>query len=503
MHTSSQDRCLPTREKALQINLKTEVYGTFAEIGAGQEVAAQFFKAGLASGSIAKTMSAYDMTFSDAIYGPSERYVSIDRLYHMLKKEHDLLTKRLSFEAKRKTFFVFANTIVTISSSEKNGHGWIGVRFQLHPNTPPNDCVLHIVLKDQDIEWQQQTLGIVGVNLLYACYFFSNPDELVLSLKDNLREGSVEVDMFKLEGPDFSYIDNRLMSLKLVRSGLTEAAMFGPDGNVLQPSEALYKRDVLVLRGRFKPVTHVSVDMMLGAMKKFRRHKSVDVQSILPLSELTLNDLAEEGEIDEHDFLDRVDILCSLGQHVLISNYVKYFRLSTYISECTQGRAVGIIMGYGNLIRVFDESYYEQLRGGLLQAMGGLFGRNVFLFIYPCLKNNKMFTSQDVDLGDKQMLFNYLYQQGRIVDISATRKENLRIISDNVLSMLQNGEEGWEAFVPHKVSKAIKENSLFNYPTKVEVDRERLGVYCRPYRTIISFEMIVLYLKKLQILFGE
>ena len=417
-------------------------------------------------------MSAYDMTFSDAIYGPAKRYVSRDRLYHMLKKEYELLTKRLSFEVKRKTFFVFANTVVTTHSAEQHGHGWVGVRFQLHSSMPPNDCVLHIILKDQDTQWQQQALGIVGVNLLYACYFFTSPDELILSLKDNLREGSVEVDMFKIEGRDFSYIDNRLMSLKLVKSGLTKAAMFGPDGNVLQPSETLHKRDVLVLRGRFKPVTHVSVDMMLGAMKKFKRHQAVDVPNILPLSELTINDLTEEGAIDEHDFLDRVDILCSLGQHVLISNYVKYFKLSTYISECNQGRTVGIIMGYNNLTRIFDESYYEQLRGGLLEAMGGLFGRNSFVYVYPCLKENKLFTSQDVDLRDKHLLFSYLYQQGKIIDIPVAHKENLRIISDNVLSMLQAGEKGWEAFVPHKVSKAIKENSLFNYPKKVEVDRD-------------------------------
>ena len=462
---------MTTREKALRLNIRREVYGTFAEIGAGQEVAAEFFKAGLASGSVAKTISAYDMAFSDAIYGPTERYVSSDRLYHMLDKEYSLLAKRLNFRAKRTTFFVFANTVSTSSTEDNSAHGWVGVRFQLHPLRPPNDCIFHVLLKDPDTQWQQQVLGVVGVNLLYACYCISDPEAFIVSLKENLRKNSMEIDMFQLVGPDFRHIDNRLMSLKLVKNGLTKAAMFGPDGRVLQPSEILNKQDVLMLRGRFKPVTHVSVDMMLGAAKQFRKHPKINKRHVMLLSELTLHDLADHGEINEHDFLDRVDLLCSLGQHVMISNYLKYYRISTYISECNCGGQVGIIVGYNNLLRIFDESYYEARRGGVLEAMGALFGTNTTLYIYPWLaKEGQLFTTKEVDLGEHQPLFDYLHNQGRIVDIPVTNVKNLQIISDNVLSMIQTGTQKWESYVPHKVAQAIKANNLFNYPTRVEID---------------------------------
>ncbi len=462
---------MTTREKALRLNIRREVYGTFAEIGAGQEVAAEFFKAGLASGSVAKTMSAYDMAFSDAIYGPTERYVSSDRLYHMLDKEYSLLTKRLNFRAKRTTFFVFANTVSTADTEDANAHGWVGVRFQLHPLRPPNDCIVHMLLKDSDIQWQQQVLGVIGVNLLYACYCISDPEDFIISLRENLRKNSMEVDMFQLSGPDFRHIDNRLMSLKLVKNGLTKAAMFGPDGRALQPSEMLYKQDVLMLRGRFKPVTHVSVDMMLGAAKQFRKNPKIDKRHVMLLSELTLHDLAEDGEINEHDFLDRVDLLCSLGQHVMISNYLKYYRISTYISECNCGSQVGIIMGYNNLLRIFDESYYEERRGGVLEAMGALFGTNTTLYIYPWLtKDGQLFTTKEVNLGEYQPLFDYLHKQDRIVDIPVTNVKNLKIVSDNVLAMIQAGQQQWESYVPHKVAQAIKENNLFGYPTRVEMD---------------------------------
>ena len=471
MKESKQRRILFAREKALQLNLNPNIYGTFAEIGAGQEVATQFFEAGLASGSIAKTISAYDMTFSDAIYGNTERYVSRERLHDMLEREYSLLTKRLSFRAERSNFFVLANTIATSKDAETPGHGWLGLRFQLHPKSKPNDCILHILLKDQSTWMQREALGVIGVNLLYGCFFSTDIDELIISLKDNLRRESLEVDMFKLEGPDFSYIDNRLMTLKLVKNGLTQAAMFGPDGNVLQASEALYNKDVLLLRGRFKPVTHVTVDMMIGAIKQFKLNPEVNPSRIMPLSELTLKDLTEHGTIDEHDFLDRVDILCSLGQYVLISNYLKYYKLRTYINNCNNQRPIGIIVGYNNLIRIFDVRYYEKLRGGLLEAIGLLLGARTYLYIYPCLSkgSNDVLSSKDVQLNKHQLLFRYLYELGKIVDIPVTNTENLRIISDNVLNMIKNSDPKWESCVPHKVARAIKEKMLLGYATPTKI----------------------------------
>ena len=469
-------RQFTTKEKALKINSRPAIYGTFAEIGAGQEVAAQFFKAGRASGTVAKTISAYDMTFSDAIYGKTTRYVSKERLNDMLEKEYQLLTRRLINRAKRSNFFVFADTVFTTKINEaeqRYGHGWVGVRFQLHHHATPNACIIHVILKDADAKWQQETLGIVGVNLIYACYFHRESETFICSLRDNLQHESMEIDMFQLTGPDFSHIDNRLMSLKLVKNGLTNAAMFGSDGKVLQPSEALYQKDVLVLRGRFKPVTLVSVDMLIAASKQFKREEGVDSKNFITLSELTLNDLTSEGEVDEHDFLDRVDILCSLGQYVLISNYIKYFKLSKYLNNCNDGRKLGIILGYNNLMKIFDESYYQNLAGGLLEALGQLFSKQVKLYVYPCFHpKDILYTCKNLDVGAKQDLFKYLYKEKRIVDVAHANKKNMHIISDHVLEMIQKNQKGWEDYVPHKVSKAIKEKVLFNYPAPLSPEEE-------------------------------
>ncbi|MFT5570203.1 MAG: hypothetical protein ACI9RP_002255, partial [Cyclobacteriaceae bacterium] len=251
---------LTTKEKALQLNLDEKIYGTIAEIGGGQEVASHFFKAGAASGTIAKTMSAYDMTFSDAIYGKTQRYVCEDKLDKMLGKEYGLLSQRLTQRAKRTTFFAFANTVETLNFKKTNeGHGWLGIRFQKHPNSEPNNCVIHVILKDNDAGMQQLLLGRIGVNLIHSCYHHAEPEGIILALRDNVGYDRLEIDMFRIQGPDFHHVDNRLMSLLLVKHGLTHATMFGAKGNVLQASEAVYKKNVLILRGRFRPVTMVNV----------------------------------------------------------------------------------------------------------------------------------------------------------------------------------------------------------------------------------------------------
>ncbi|MTI20651.1 TonB-dependent receptor [Fulvivirga sp. RKSG066] len=464
-------RKLTTKEKALQINLRKDIYGSFAEIGAGQEVAANFFKAGGASGTIAKTMSAYDMSFSDAIYGVCERYVCEPRLMGMLEHEYGLLLERLGHVAGHTQFFSFANTVEALNYERTNQpHGWIGLRFQCKPGGPYNECVLHIKMKDNDALLQQQALGIVGVNLIFGCFFISNPNDLLESLIDGLGPDRIEIDMFRIDGPDFEHVDNRLMSLKLVKSGMTHAAMFGPSGDVLQPSEALYKKNVLVLRGRFRPVTHVNVDMLLASRRIFKNEPDVDREKIVVLTEITLNDLRTEGEIDEEDFLHRVDIICSLGQNVMISNYPEYYRLVNYLSEITKGRKIGIILGIYNLQRVFDEKYYTHLRGGVLEAFGVLFGHNVTLYVYPSDKVGKkeLYTLKNFELPEKEAgLFKYLIDNKKLVAVENADTKNLHIISDNVLEMIKRGDDdGWEAMVPRKVSEAIKEKCLFDYPCK-------------------------------------
>jgi len=465
-----EDKKLTTQEKALRINLSKSIYGSFAEIGAGQEVAANFFKVGGASGTIAKTMSAYDMKFSDAIYGVCERYVCEDRLIRMLDHEYDLLPERLQHRIKDTRFFAFADTVEGLNFERTNqGHGWIGLRFQLTPEGPSNDCVVHVKMHDNDPLQQQVSLGILGVNLLYACMFMKDPEQIINSLLDGLTSRRMEVDMFRLTGVDFKHVDNRLMALKLVKNGLTKAAMFGPDGSVMQPSEALYKKNVLVLRGRFRPVTHVNVDMLLASRRHFKNEPDVDRSKMVVLTELTLNDLSPDGEIDEKDFLSRADIICSLGQTVLVSNYFEYYRLVEYLSKITRGKKIGIVLGIYALQKVFEEKTYENIRGGILESFASLFGTNVKLYIYPAIRKDaeQLFTLSKFEEelpANLRALFRYLMDNNKLEDIRNANVNNLNIISDHVLAMIRKGEEGWEKFVPHKVEEAIKEQGLFNYP---------------------------------------
>jgi hypothetical protein len=465
-----QYRKLTTQEKALQINLDRSIYGSFAEIGAGQEVAANFFKAGGASGTIAKTMSAYDMKFSDAIYGQCERYVSENRVIQMLQHEYQLLPQRLGDRVISSRFFAFANTVETLNYDRTNqAHGWIGLRFQTKSNGPINDCVMHVKMHDNDPLQQQYALGIAGVNMIYGCYMLHDPEEVLVSLLDGLSSRRIEVDMFRLDGPDFEHVDNRLMALKLVKNGLTKAAMFGPDGNVMQPSEALYKKNVLVLRGRFRPPTHVNVDMLLTSRRHFKTEKDVDRSKMVLLSELTLNDLSPDGKIDEKDFLYRAEILCSLGQTVLVSNYFEYYRLADYLSKITKGKKIGMIMGIYALQKVFEEKTYENIRGGIMECFASLFGSNIKLYIYPAWRKetNDLFTLKDFERElpeHLKNLFRYLVDNNKMEDVDDANVNNLHIISDNVLAMIKKGESGWEKFVPHKVEEAIKEHGLFDYP---------------------------------------
>jgi hypothetical protein len=460
---------LTTQEKALRINLSKAVYGSFAEIGAGQEVAANFFKVGGASGTIAKTISAYDMKFSDAIYGHCDRYVCEERLQSMLDKEYGLLPERLEERISRTQFFAFADTVEVLNYDRTNqGNGWIGLRFQLQPGKAPNDCVVHVKMHDNDPLQQQYALGIVGVNMIYGCMFLSDPETIMMSLLDGLSIRRIEIDTFRISGPDFKNVDNRLMALKLVKNGLTKAAMFGPDGTVMQPSEVLYKKNVLVLRGRFRPVTHVNVDMLLTSRRHFKNEPDVDRSKMVVLTELTLNDLSPDGNIDEKDFLHRADIICSLGQTVLVSNYFEYYRLVDYLSKITKGKKVGIILGIYALQKIFEEKTYENLRGGILESFSSLFGTNVKLYIYPAWKRDsrELFTLKDFEETipvNLRSLFRYLIENNKLEDIQDANVNNLHIISDNVLAMIKHGEIGWEKYVPRKVQEAIKDHNLFDY----------------------------------------
>ncbi|MES2425433.1 MAG: TonB-dependent receptor [Bacteroidota bacterium] len=463
-----------TKQKALAINLDPEIYGSFAEIGAGQDVAANFFKAGASSGTIAKTMSAYDMTVSDAIYGALKvkRYVSESRLMAMLDHEYSLLIERLASQrGDTTTFFAFSDTVSTLNYHKTNeAHGWMGVRFQLKPNGPFNDVILHVKPLDTDSNLQQQAVGVLGVNLIYACFYYhETPSVFLLSLMDELSKDRIQVDMIRFEGPDFEKVDNRLMSLHLVKYGFSDAALFGPDGENQQPSEALYKKHAVVIRGRFRPIINVHLDMLNTGVKQFKQEPDVDKKNVVVITELTLQALKERdadatAEIDEKDFLDRVDILCSLGQTVLISNFHEYYKLVSYLSKITSLK-MGVVLGYPNLEYIFSEEHYKDLPGGILESFATLFSRKVKLFIYPTLRNGMIMNClrffPPPHLID---LYRYLIANNKIEDIRNYNENNLNVQTDNVLQLIKQGAEGWEQFVPAEVASMIKARCLFGYP---------------------------------------
>ncbi len=475
---SSHHKDIGTKQKALAINLDPQIYGSFAEIGAGQDVAANFFKAGASSGTIAKTMSAYDMTFSDAIYGVQQvrRYVSESRLISMLNHEYGLLIERLAVQrGESTTFFVFADTVSALNYQKTNeGHGWMGVRFQTEPNGAFNDVVLHVKLLDNDNNMQQQAVGVLGVNLMYACfYYYQNPPVFLLSLMDDLSNDRIQVDMISFEGPAFSKVDNRLMSLHLVKYGFSDAAVFGPDGKNQQPSEVLYKKHTVVIRGRFRPLINVHLDMLSNGVKQFLQEPDVDKANLIVITELTLQALKERNadenaDIDEKDFLDRVDILCSLGQTVLISNFHEYYKLVAYLSNITKLK-LGVVLGYPNLEYIFSEEHYKGLAGGILESFATLFSRKVKLFVYPTLRDgvvlNCLKFHPPAHLID---LYRYLITNNKIEDISHYNEKNLNIQTDKVLELIKQGAPGWEEYVPAEVAAMIKDRCLFGYACVVD-----------------------------------
>ena len=355
------DGLLDTHRKALAINLDPRRYGTFAEIGAGQEVVRWFFRVGGAAGTIAKSISAYDMAVSDAIYGHTERYVARKRLQSMLDHEHALNLERLR-EARGDTtaFFAFSDTVSARNFAGTNDcHGWIGVKFQAHPRDQDSQIIIHVRMLDNENALQQEALGIVGVNLLYGAFFLHHdPERLVESLIHNLTTNRIEIDMIEFSGIEFRSVDNRVMSLKLVQLGLSGAAMFGAHGQVLQPSEVLYRHPVLVERGSFRPVTRVNLDMLKSANEAFSQ-SLVETDSkgeVVQLLEITMRNLMASGEIDYRDFLARADMMAATGKIVLISDYFEYYRLATYLRRYTNQR-IGIAMGAGSVLELFDEKY--------------------------------------------------------------------------------------------------------------------------------------------------
>ena len=459
---------LSVKNKTLRINLNENIYGTFAEIGAGQETVRNFFRAGGASGTIAKTISAYDKDFSDAIYGlePQGRYVTEARLKAMLSYETALIEQRISRDKHpNKLFFSYANTVATIDFAKRyKGPGWLGIRFQAEPRQEYSEIIIHVQFHETNASMQQITLGIMGVNLIYGAYYnYDNPKALLKSLYDNISKDKIEIDLINFSGPLFKDVDNRLISLQLVKNDMTQAVMFAPDGNMVLPASILYKKNILTLRGSFRPVTKVNMSMYEKSLELFVKEKKVDKEKVIVIFEMTLSNLKAEGEIDERDFLARADLLCSLGQTVMISNFQEYYKVVEYFSVHTKER-MGLTMGVNTFIEIFDEKYYRHLSGGILEAFGKLFFRDLKIYLYP-LKNaetGEITTSENLKVHPRMKeLYKFFKDNGRVVDITDYDPEVLDIYSREVFRMIQEGIPGWENMLPETTTAMIKEKNMF------------------------------------------
>ena len=478
---SEKNELLTTHRKALTINLDGSRYGTIAEIGAGQEVARVFFQAGSASGSIAKTMSAYDMTFSDAIYGKAPRYVSRERLQTMLHHEFALLQERLAQKRGERTrFFVFADTVAAKSARVADGHGWLGIRFQLEPLGEPHEVVIHVRMWDKKNVLQQEALGIVGTNLIYAAFHYAaDPDRFLLSLVDNVGTDRIEVDMVQFRGPAFAHVDNRRLALLLVRHGLTNAALFAPDGTILQPSEAFFNKAVLVERGTFRPVTRVNVDVIEGAARQFRAEPALNGRETMVVMEMALRPARAEDAFDAADYLARVDLIGRVGLPAMVSNYSEYFRLVGYFRRYTKER-VGVALGINALLDLFHERDYEHLDGGILESMGRLFKDGVKLYVHPMrpatlqrfrgdaggtrppVPDVDLITAVNVEVSPRlRYLYRHLLENDCVGPIADYRAEHLDTCTRDVPALIAAGDPSWEAHVPSAVAAEIRARGLF------------------------------------------
>jgi len=462
-------KVIEPEQKALEINLDNKIYGTFAEIGAGQEVARYFFQVGAAAGTIAKTMSAYDKVYSDRIYGQenSGRYVCESRVYKMLDHEYGLMEERLGEDRSDTCFFAFADTVSAINYQRTNkGHGWMGVRFQSEPNGEPNDVVIHVKMLDPANTQQQQAIGILGVNLIYGCFHYSDDFEgLLISLMDNIRD-RVEIDLIRLSGPTFEQVDNRLVSLAMVKNGLTNVAIFNPQGKNVHASEFLYKRNVLVVRGSYRPATLVNVDMLNSGKAEFLKVEEAEDKKTWVLPEITLDNLRSGGTINEQDFLDRAEVLCHLNYTVIVSNCTNYSNLIEYLGDY-KIQKLGILIGVRELLNIINEKFYKNQGGKLLGSFGELFSRSVKLFVYPCLQEGsaELMKSSNLPIPEGiSFLYKHLTHNKQIIDIEDFNKDILHIYSRDVLKALRAAEPDWEKKVTPEIANLIKEKCLFGFP---------------------------------------
>ena len=462
---------LSTKEKALKINIEFPFFGTIAEIGGGQETAGELFRAGGASNSVAKTISAYDKKFSDHFYndGKPARYVSSDRLTKMVKTEFDDVVNVMRNADDDREMFAFANTVEIKNYQKTNwSHGWLGLCAEGSDLDDPNLILVHVNLLENDGILQQYTLGKLGVNMMYGyCQFKNEPKKLISSLLDNLSRDRIEIDYVSFSGKDFSDVDNRIMNLHLVREDLTHAIMFDQEGVVHQSSDMLYKKNVLAIRGQFRPINKLGQEIIKNSNEIFQRDASFSPGNTIVFSEITLKYLMRENELDEQDFLDRVACLNELGQCVMVSNFRRFFRLANYFNRFKL-KKLRLVVGYPTFEKILSHDFYSDLNGGILEAFGDLFAKNIKLYVYPSLNDNgELLTSKDVEFesGIKH-IYDYLISQRKIIDIQKACKSLLNIHNEQVIKLIEDGDESFRELVPEEVAELIVTNNYFGFGLK-------------------------------------
>lgn len=457
---------ISTRQKALEINLDESRYGTFVEIGAGQEVARQFFSAGAAAGTVAKTMSAYDMEISDQIYGKAGAYVSRERLEQILNREFRLLQDRLANTRKGNTqYFAYAATVTARSFKQRNEcHGWVGIQTQLYPGAPPSEVVMHVRMLDEDNQSQADALGILGVNLIYGVFYRKeHPKKIIEGLLDNMDPDRLEIDLIDFQGPYFTEVNNRLMNLQLVRSWCCRAVMFDNAGLSIVPGSVLRKKDVLVMRGSFKPPTKVHLDMSNAALEQFNTAGGQAGPGVLSVAEITMSELASDEEQDDASFLARIDLLVKLGFNVLISDYLRFFRLRSWLRNFTNNR-IGIVLSVHDFGQLFEEKYYEGLEGGILEAMGKLFSDNTNVYVYPAKIEGQLVALETVVVPDNlKYLLKHLMVNRALIGVENYKEENLHILARELIKTLPHGRGEWEKCLPEGIAEEIIEKKLFGF----------------------------------------
>ena len=466
---------MQTVEKALKINLDTSIYGTIAEIGAGQEVARNFFQAGGAAGTIAKTMSAYDMQVSDSIYGqePDKRYVTQNRVEKMIHREYDLVIERLSSVRPESTrFFAFADTVAAKGyKSTRPCHGWMGIKYQISPDDEPCEIVLHVIMKDKGNLSQQRALGILGVNLIYgAFYLYNNPEQLIEELLDTVGWERIEIDMIRFTGQRFSHIDNRLMALHLVKLDHTRSVMFTSEGENVRAADFLYKKNIILLRGTFRPITNIHLDIIKAGEKQILKQNPELQEKVVFITEISMSKLVNKGNLDKEDFLGRVDTLNALGFNVQITNFTRHFQLKRYLAGCTKEQIL-IMLGARKLRELFNEHYYTDLDGGINEGLGVLFAGNTQLFVYPKQGSDGTRIEVDTLQVDEHMkyLFKHFLQNNKMIPLTDVSIQHSSSDKRRVSEALLNGDGTWREKVPEVVYRMIKERGLFGFESESKI----------------------------------